>query len=136
MLAVYLVSFREPFASSSPLDVAMGRKGGGKKVFLRGVVAKPDADDGIEQQSTESAVPLPQPSTSETASERPDTSSTGLQLPDIRSTTEDVSSETRGQLTQRHKKVNPCAVLESKYEILKIINPQPHLCMPCRKQRC
>ncbi|KAL3147843.1 hypothetical protein ABBQ32_002566 [Trebouxia sp. C0010 RCD-2024] len=104
MLAVYLVFFREPFASNLPLDVAMGRKGGGKKAFLRGVVAKPDADDGIEQESTESGVSLPQPSTSETASERPDTSSTGPQLPDIRATTEDVSSETRGQLTQRHKK--------------------------------
>ncbi len=95
----------------SSLDVAMGRKGGGKKAFLKGVVTKPDGDNGAAEGSTESEVPSPQPSTSETASERPDTSSAGPQVPDVRPTTEDLSSETRGQLTQRHKKVkSPCCL--------------------------
>lgn len=84
----------------------MGRKGGGKKAFLKGVVAKPDVDDaGADQGSTEAGAALPQPATSHTASEHTETPSAGPQLPDVRSTAENLSSESRGQLTQRHKKV-------------------------------
>lgn len=104
MLAVYLPgTLCLTLCIQLPLPT-MGRKGGGKKAFLKGVVAKLDAD-ATDQRSPEAGVDLPQPSTSEDATERPDTSSTGPQLPDVRSTTEDLSSESRGQLRQRHKKV-------------------------------
>ena len=90
----------------------MGRKGGGKKAFLKGVVAKPDIDDaGTDQGSTEAA--LPQPSTSQAASEQLENPFPEFQLPDVRSTAEDLSSESRGQLTQRHKKVYCRAVLQA-----------------------
>ena len=98
---------RSPKIKPASLEFTMGRKGGGKKAFLKGVVAKPDVDDATtDQGSTEAGAALPQPSTSETASEHLDTSSAGPQLPDVKSTAEDVSSESRGQLTQRHKKVS------------------------------
>lgn len=94
-------------------SVSMGRKGGGKKAFLKGVVAKPDVDDaGADQGSTEAREALPQPATSQTASEHPETPSAGPQLPDVRSTAEDLSSESRGQLTQRHKKVRCRTVVQ------------------------
>ena len=90
----------------------MGRKGGGKKAFLKGVVAKPDVDSaGTDQEPTESA--LPQASTSQAASEHPELSSAEPQLPDVRSTAEDLSTESRGQLTQRHKKVHLRALLQA-----------------------
>lgn len=90
----------------------MGRKGGGKKAFLKGVVAKPDVDDaGADQGSTEAGSALPPPATSQTASEHQEASSAGPQLPDVRSTAEDLSSESRGQLTQRQKKVSSRAVV-------------------------
>ena len=88
--------------------------GGGKKAFLKGVVAKPDADDaGTDQGSTEAGAALPQPSTSQTASEPLKTSAAEPQLPDVRSAAENLSSESRGQLTQRHKKVRRRAVSQA-----------------------
>ena len=88
----------------------MGRKGGGKKAFLKGVVAKPEAEDvpiaathgqaeaaGV---SSESQRDTDQPSTGH----KPD--SPGLpQLSDVTTSAQDLESESRGQLTQRHKKV-------------------------------
>ena len=72
-------------------------------------MAKPDIDDaGTDQGSTEAALPQ-----SQAASEQLENPSTEVQLPDVRSTVEDLSLESRGQLTQRHKKVHCRAVLQA-----------------------
>ena len=84
----------------------MGRKGGGKKAFLKGVVSKPEADDvPLDQGLVEAGAESAQPTTSEPAAKHSETVSPGLQLLDVSSAAEDISSESRGQLTQRHKKV-------------------------------
>lgn len=83
----------------------MGRKGGGKKTFLKGVATKPEADDvSPDQGSLEAGAVSAEPSTSDPAAKDPATASPGVPLPDVSSTAEDISSESRGQLTQRHKK--------------------------------
>lgn len=90
----------------------MGRKGGGKKAFLKGVVAKPDATD-VPAESSSHAEPAvrrdespdaevqaaaPQQTREPTAQETVQTSDQAL-------TKQQLDTETRGQLTQRQKKV-------------------------------
>ena len=112
----------------------MGRKGGGKKAFLKGVVAKPDVDDAsTDQGSTEAGAALPQPS--QTAPEHLETFSAESQLPNVWSGAEDLSSESRGQLTQRHKKVRRRAVLHAlPFHQPICFSAKVPIC--CRKQRC
>ena len=85
----------------------MGRKGGGKKAFLKGVTAKPEAD---EQATLATSDQAEAPSSAETPVTREappaPASADAAQLPDVASTAQAIESETRGQLTQRHKKVH------------------------------
>ena len=93
----------------------MGRKGGGKKAFLKGVAAKPDADEVSAAATDDQGQGGPSSADTQTDTKRSDaengsaSSSTG-HLPEVTSTAQDLESESRGQLTQRHKKVRrPCA---------------------------
>ena len=84
----------------------MGRKGGGKKAFLKGVAAKPEADEQATLANSDQA--QAPPSETPVTREAPPVpaSADAAQLPDVASTAQDLESETRGQLTQRHKKVH------------------------------
>ena len=88
----------------------MGRKGGGKKAFLKGVVAKPEAEDVPIAATHGQAEAAGVSSESQRDTNQPSTGhgsdSPGLpQLPDVTISAQDLDSESRGQLTQRHKKV-------------------------------
>lgn len=93
----------------------MGRKGGGKKAFLKGVVAKPEADEESAAATRDQGQGGPSSADTQTETRRSDTetgsaSSSTAHLPEVTSTAQDLESESRGQLTQRHKKVRrPCA---------------------------
>jgi hypothetical protein len=93
----------------------MGRKGGGKKAFLKGVVAKPEADEESAAATGDQGQGGPSSADTQTETRRSDTengsaSSSTAHLPEVTSTAQDLESESRGQLTQRHKKVRrPCA---------------------------
>ena len=87
----------------------MGRKGGGKKAFLKGV-AKPDGTDtaggsastaDVAESDTQQAA-APQAVSPETAGGH-----STLSVPDHSLNQQQMDSETRGQLTQRQKKVRP-----------------------------
>lgn len=87
----------------------MGRKGGGKKAFLKGVVAKPETEDIPAEPSAEKAPPAAPDAASDThaapqernqATEQDSLPSFNLSLSE-----QQLETETRGQLTQRQKKV-------------------------------
>ncbi|DBA83091.1 hypothetical protein WJX79_000332 [Trebouxia sp. C0005] len=87
----------------------MGRKGGGKKAFLKGVVAKPDADEVSATAIDDQAEGGPSSADTQTETKRSDiengsASCSPAHLPEVTSTAQDLESESRGQLTQRHKK--------------------------------
>jgi len=100
---------------TTPRFSAMGRKGGGKKAFLKGVVAKPEADEVSAAATIDQGQGGPTSAETQTDAKRSDTdngsaSSSTAHLPEVTSTAQDLESESRGQLTQRHKKVtSPCA---------------------------
>ena len=89
----------------------MGRKGGGKKAFLKGVVAKPETEEAPAEPSKAN-----EPSALDTAS---DAQPQPAVAPDTRETSghdavpsnaqtlteQQLETESRGQLIQRQKKV-------------------------------
>ena len=89
----------------------MGRKGGGKKAFLKGVVAKPETEEAPAEPSKNN-----EPCAPDSVS---DAQPQSAAAPDIRETTghdalptdaqtlteHQLETESRGQLTQRQKKV-------------------------------
>ncbi len=106
----------------------MGRKGGGKKAFLKGVVAKPEAEDVPTAATDDQAHATPdggeaQAASTPSASDSGAASSSTAHLPEVTSTAQDIESESRGQLTQRHKKV--AAPLQQK--ALLLMNVQTNL---------
>ena len=101
----------------------MGRKGGGKKAFLKGVVAKPDAEDAAEVAAADQAPAEPRggpagPINTETSPQSLADSAAHVQVPEVSCKADDISSESKGQLTQRHKKArhNFCTRLPANFE--------------------
>lgn len=97
----------------------MGRKGGGKKAFLKGVVAKPDTEDTpaqpLGQAESSSVAPETasddQPQAAIAQHVPQSTTQNGVPATDHTLTEAELESEKRGQLTQRHKKVFECSVV-------------------------
>lgn len=96
----------------------MGRKGGGKKAFLKGVVAKPDADEAALEHISTSA-----PASSQNEAQHAAASQAAGPEPTAREalpgtdhlSEQQLDAETLGQLTQRQKKVIVHDTLSSLY---------------------
>lgn len=89
----------------------MGRKGGGKKAFLKGVIAKPESEQEPTAAIDDQALAVGPASGQQQADSQQPNADNGsaatstAHLPEITSTAQNLESESRGQLTQRHKKV-------------------------------
>ena len=97
--------------SPTKVVVNMGRKGGGKKAFLKGVVAKPESEQEPTAAIDDQALAVGPASGQQQADSQQPNADNGsaatstAHLPEITSTAQNLESESRGQLTQRHKKV-------------------------------